>query len=210
MKNVNPDQPAVTALVESSITSYNIGGFTPVMSVFRLVPDQLKKILFECTKSFLSDVRMVTLDIDYTKGIIGAFAWIPDDSDSIRDTSTLSDKSAIRKPIYRYSQQLREFMDRFCPNDSKRIFKDENNMHLMGIPILVDRMLMIVFDANGDKFAKEYDMRDPVKTRIRLLATFAKGDDTTTYGKFRYLEVQKAIKSDLLQREPKAKKSYKY
>ena len=91
----------------------------------------------------------------------------------------------------------------------RRFFNDENNTHLVGIPILIDRMMNIILDKNGDKYANEYGTK-PVKTQIRLYANFSKGDDNHSYGRFRFLEVTKSINKEFFQREPKAKKSFKY
>lgn len=209
MTNTNLSKEQAGSLVEKAVTSFNTAGFTPVASIFRLSPDQLKTKLLEVCKTFIKDARMVTLDIDNKRGTIGAFLWLPDDSSNIRDTSTMAGNSVVRKAIYRYSPELKQFMDRFSPSDSKRLFAEENSMHLVGLPIMIDRLMFIIFDSNGERYNKEYGLAVKAKTRIRLCATFGRGDEHT-YGKLKYVEVRKEINSDLFQREPRAKKSYKY
>jgi len=209
MTNTNLTKEQAGGLVEKAVTSYNTAGFSPVASVFRLSPEQLKVQLLRCAQVFIKDAKMVTLDIDNKHGTVGAFLWLPDDSPNIRDTSTLKENSAVKKAIYRYSPELKQFMDRFSPDDSKRLFADENSMHLVGLPIQIERLLFIIFDSRGERYNKEYGLAVKAKTRIRLFANFGHGDDHT-YGKLRYIEATKSIDSDIFQKEPRAKRSCKY
>lgn len=209
-KTITPEQ--VNDLVESSITTFNVGGFAPSASVFRLVPEQLKSQLLTCARTFIKDAKTVTLEVDYKHGSVGAFVWLPENSPNIQDVSTMSENSAVRKAIHRYSQALKEFMDRFSPEDSKRPFKDENGMKLVGIPVMIEKMLYIIFDKNGNQFRNTYGTQNEIRTKIRLSATFSKSDDNDhrAYGKLRYVEVYKGLDNDVIQREPRAQKSQKF
>lgn len=185
---------------------YSISGYMPTTGTWKLTPEQIKSIVARIAKGFLSDISDVTLDVNHKNGRVAALVWIPSDSKHLRDTTTLSEISAIRKPIVRYSSELKEFMDKFCANDCKRTVNEESGLPVVGIEVLLERFLRIEFDENGEQFAREFGT-GKFKTKLTLFAHFVKGDNSE-FGKLRYIQVEKSIKSDFDRFEPKPKKSF--
>jgi hypothetical protein len=120
----------------------------------------------------------------------------------------MTDKSAIKMPITRYSQALKEFMDRFCYSENKRTINEEGGMRLAGIQIDMARVIRIIFDENGNKFSKDYNY-PKIYTTIKMTANFEKGMDGHSFGKLRYIEISKSTKSAIEEVEPRPKKSFK-
>ena len=196
------------ALTKYAAISYNPAGFLPSAVTYRVTLSQLKPVALKFIKEFLDEVENVTFITNPKSGEISTFVWLPVDSKHLRDNSTMKDNSAIKMPIIRYSNDLKEFMDRFCHNDQKRTINEEGGMRLAGIQIDLARVAKIMFDENGIKFNKDFS-GSKVPTSIRLTANFEKGTDGHNFGKLRYLEVTKSTRTGLEEAEPRPKKSFK-
>lgn len=206
-KTLTPEQTKV--LIQSAPTTFNLSSFTPTASVFKLTKDVLRSELLKQAKSYISDFSNLTLEINNKTGAIFAFVWLPNDSPHIRDNSTITEGTVIKKPIYRYSKEMKEFMDKFCESNDKRTFSDENNSPLVGIKIRIDVMLRIIFDESGYECQKRYGTQNKIRSRISLTAHFKKGTDSN-FGDLKYIEVVKKLSSDVVQMDPRPKKSFKY
>jgi len=188
--------------------TYNPAGFLPSTAVFRLTLAQLKPVVLQCVKDFLSDAVNVTFITNGKTGEVATFVWIPSDSKHLRDESTLNERSAIKVPLTRYSSDLKEFMERFCYNDNKRVISEENGMHLAGIQIDLARIMKILFDERGNTFNKTFG-GPRVQTNIKLIPNYEKGRDGQNFGRLLYLEIRKSTKSGLEETEPHPKRSFK-
>jgi len=193
-------------LVKLAPPSYSVSGYLPTSATWKLTPEQVKSIIMRIAKSFISDVKEVTLEVNHKNGNVSALVWIPNDSKHLRDNTTMSDISAIKRPIIRYSAEIREFMDKFCADDKKRTLNEESGLPIVGIEVLIERFLKIEFDESGEQFAREFG-GNKIRTKLSLYARFSKGENSD-FGKLRYIQVEKHIKSDLDKFEPKPKKSY--
>lgn len=194
-------------LVKLASMSYSVSGYVPVESVWKLTPEQIKNVVFRIAKSMLPDIDYVTLETNPKTGAIEAYVWLNNRSRHLRDNTTMNEQSAIHRPITRYSHELKEFMGKFCAKDKARTVGETTNYQVVGIEVLLERFLMIEFDANGEKYANEFGVNGKPQTRLRFGADYNKSNDDK-FGKLRYIEITKSTKSEIAQLEPKAKKSY--
>lgn len=190
------------------VTAFNSAGFAPVSSTYKLTEDQIKKEVLAVAKRYISDFKTATLEFNYKNGAVISFVWLNSNSEHLRDSSTMSEKSAIRKPITRYSKELKEFMDKFCLKDNRRIFPDERGSGVVGIVVDLRKIFRILFDDEGFQYSKENGNPTRTKSFIKLTANYHKGDNYR-FGRFKYLEIEKSLASALAQGEPKATRSYK-
>lgn len=195
-------------LTRIAATAYNTAGFAPVASTFKLTEPQIKTQVLNVAQGFISEIKMVTLDVNNKNGTVCAAVWLPKDSSHLRDTSTMNDNSAIKKPIMRYSKELKEFMDKFCFNDQKRTFSDEGGLPLVCIFVQLDRFFKIIFDDNGNEFRRKFGATGNLNTKLDLSAHFGPMGSDGRYGKFQYIRVKKYSTSDLNQLEPRARRSF--
>jgi hypothetical protein len=87
--------------------AYSISGYMPTAATWKLTPEQVKTIVLNIVKRFLNDVQNVTLDVNHKSGAVNTLVWIPIDSKNLKDTSAMSDNSAIRRSLTRYSPELK-------------------------------------------------------------------------------------------------------
>lgn len=204
----NLSQEQARVLINSAPTTFNLATFTPTASTFKLTEEVLKKELFACAKTYISDFTTLTLEVNRKTGAITAYVWLSKNSSHLQDNATNSERSAIRKPIIRYSKEIKEFMDKFCDSDKRRTFIDENSNELVGIEIRIDLMLRVIFDESGAAYQEKYGTRNRFRTKIELTAFFKKSDESN-FGKLNYVKVEKKLASDVLQHDPKPRKSHR-
>ena len=194
-------------LVKISATAYSISGYPPVGSQWKLTHDQICSIIKNHTKAWLDDVRDVTLDINHKNGALYAYVWIPNDSKHITDTSLSSGNSAINRTMTKYSSQMKEYMEKFCAKDRRRIFKEERNLPVCGLEVMIDKFMKIEFDESGYEYGQQFGEANKKKTTIFLTCNYSKDDDGH-FGKLLYLQVDKSLKSAYNSMAPRPKKSY--
>jgi len=187
-------------------TAFNIAGLAPTASVFRLTSDQIKREVLAVARTFIGEFTDCTLEFNNKTGAVYTYLWLPNNSTHLRDTSTMDGNSAIKKPIFRYSNDIKEFMAKFCRKDNQRTFNDENGMGKAAIEVEIIRFMQIIFDNDGSQYNKQFGGRK-MRTDISLTANFRKGDNNK-FGAFTFLQIEKKVQSELTQLEPKPKKSY--
>ncbi len=187
-------------------TAYNIAGLAPTASIFRLTSDQIKREVLAIARTFIPEFTDCTLEFNNKTGMVYTYLWLPNNSSHLRDTSTMDGNSAIKKPIFRYSNEIKEFMGKFCRKDNQRTFNDENGMGKAAVEVEIIRFMQIIFDNDGSQYTKQFGGRK-IRTDISLTANFRKGDNNR-FGAFTFLQIEKKVQSELTQLEPKPKKSY--
>lgn len=186
------------------ITSFNSGGFAPVASTFQLTPNQLKAEILAIAQSFISDFTDCTIDTNRNTGTVYAYVWIANNSEHVRDNSTMDANSAIKKPIPRYSKEFKEFMDKFCRGD-KRTYPDDRGLGKLALDVDILRFINIIFDRYGNEYSKKYGGR-PQKTEVGITAHFGKSENGK-FGNLRYISIQKSTYNSNRSTEPRPKKS---
>ncbi len=187
-------------------TAYNIAGLAPTGSVFKLNQDQLKKEILTVAKTFIPEFTDCTLEFNNKNGIIYAYVWLLSDSKHLRDSSPMEGNSAIRKPIYRFSKEIKEFMGKFCRKGNERTFSDDRGPGKVAIEVEIIRFMQIIFDTDGSQYSKTFSARR-MRTEIALTANFRKGSNGRM-GAFTFLQIEKRLQSEVSQMEPKPKRSY--
>ena len=109
--------------------------------------------------------------------------------------------------MIKFSPALKEYMDKFCDKDKRRIFNEERNLPLAGIEVRIDAFMRIEFDENGYQFGVTFGENYKRKTIIELTSNFSKGDDGR-FGKLMYIQVKKCVKDRLRTATPKPKRSF--
>ncbi len=188
-------------------TGFCTMGFTPVAAKFKLTESQLTEIIKNITAEFLSDVQTVTLDIDRNRGKITAFVWLPNRSPHVCDDSLAKSEFMPDKLILRYSKELKEYMEKFCDPNSRRTESAADNLPVVGIRVMIDRFLDIVFDKYGTEYSRRYGVQQ-VKTNLWFKPVFSKSNDDRPFGKFKYLEIDKCLATDRDMSIPRPRKSF--
>ena len=205
--NKNITQEQAEHLKKIAGTAYSINGFAPTESGWKLTADQICQIIKTWTKDYLSDLSDVTIDVNHKTGAIYAYVWIPRQSKNICNNELNSGNSAINRTMLKYSKELKEYMDKFCAKEDRRIFSEERNLPLAGIRVQIDRFMKLEFDENGNEYGKQFGEKFKRKTRIELTCNFAKGDDGR-FGKLQFLQVTKSVRNNFATLAPRPKKSY--
>lgn len=205
--NVNLTPQLQEQLVKIAGTVYSVNGYAPSKSGWDLTPDQICSIIKHWTRGYLKDVSDVTLDINHKTGAIYAFVWIPSNSNHICNRELEGNNSAINRSLTKFSSELKEFMDKFCSKEDRRIISEERNLPLAGIRVQIDRFIKLEFDENSYEFGKLFGEKYKRKTKIKLTCNFQKATDGK-FGKLLHVEVIKMVKSNFNNWSPKPKRSY--
>ena len=206
-QQVNLSPELQEQLVKISGTAYSISGYPPTSSEWEFTPDEICDIIKRHTSSILKDVSDVTLEVNHKSGAIYAYVWLPKNSKNICDNELNSGNSAINRTMMKFSPALKEYMDKFCEKDKKRIFNEERNLPLAGIEVRIDAFMKIELDESGYQFGKLFGDSFKRKTVIELTCNFAKGDNNS-YGKLMFIRARKYIKNRLRSQVPKPRKSF--
>ena len=194
-------------LIKIAPTAYSISGYAPTESSWKLTLDQICQIIKRQTKAYIPDVSDVTIDINHKSGSIYAYVWLPKNSKFICNKELEGNDSAISKTMTKFSPEIKEYMDKFCLKENKRIFQEEKNLPLAGILVQIERFMKIEFDENGFEYGKLFGEKYKKRATISLTCNFTKGDDNR-FGKFSYLQVDKSLKGIGDVSAPKPRRSY--
>lgn len=182
-------------------TSYNMAGIAPVESVFKMDADDLKKAIMTICKAYVDDIESVTFLTDGS-GKVTTFAWISKDSKHLRDRSITNGDSIIGRPITRYSTEIKEFMNIFCPEKMKKAICEADAQPLRGIILDLDKFIQIIFDADGSELAKISNSQRRVRCNIGCKWGYHRANGNPFYG-VSYLTVRKGIQSPYMRKEPR-------
>lgn len=194
-------------LARVGCTGYSIHGYQPSAGEWRLTLEQVKEIIFNITKTYLDDIREATVEIDHSKGNLYAYVWIPTRSKHITNNDLNVGNAAVRKSMIVYSTQMKEFMEKFCDKNCRRLLPEEHDNDIRGIEVNIAKFMKIEFDENAFEYGKITKDAFKRRTRISLRANFLSGDDGR-YGKLQFLEVRKEVKSSIQNYQPRPRRSY--
>lgn len=194
-------------LAKISVTGYSCNGYPPARGEWDLTPDQVRQIIKNHTKTFLTDVKDVTLEVNHNTGSVYGYVWLPNNSKHVCDTELNTQNAAINRTMTKYSSQLNEYMDKFCAKNKKRVVAAEGNVPMVGIEVLVDKFMRLEFDETGIQYGRLFGESNKRKTRITCSCEFTKGDDGR-YGKLCIIHVSKSLRTGYNSLSPRPKKSY--
>jgi hypothetical protein len=193
---------------QTGALSYNDGGHIPVGHIWHFTPDYVKKEALKHCQNEIRDFKEVTLYFDRNTGRISVCAWLPWNSEHLIDKSVDRDHDVKlgSKYIKRQSEDLRQFMNRYCRNEQRRIGDDEGNSRLKGIEIDVSKILHVMIDGSGQQYRNAFDKTYNTNAKVEYCPMCEESNDKR-YGKLVFIEVTKKVKS-AINREPKLKRSF--
>lgn len=194
--NLEEDKQRMLARLGS--ISYNIGGFLPNATEWCLTLNQIKDIIFEISKAYLSDLYSVTVDDDYHDGgKLHGFAWLPADSENVTNKNLIREKAVVRRSTIVYSDALKEYMDKFAVGVGNkkypRLIPAVRNEGYKGIELDIQKFMRVEFDENSYEYGKLIGNNFKRKMKITLIPVYEK-DRNQRFGKFQYLKVRKEHK----------------
>lgn len=182
-------------LMPISAPSYNLAGVAPVASTFRFTADALKNEILRIGRSYVDDFYAAGIDINPKNGTLTASIWIPSDSPNICDNALKRSDLPIKKTIRSMSPKLKEFIDKYAVNNAKRTFKGEGTSAYEYVIVDLAKILCVTMDTNGVAYQKETGMHNVIRTRLKLTVVCDEHATGSKFGKLRYVEVTKMVKS---------------
>ena len=204
----NKDQNvAFERLKATGSLTYSQSGYAPCEVKWELTPEQIIDIVKKQSKAFIDDIDKVKLDINNRKGCIAAFVWVAKNSRHSCNNDLKSSNSAINRSMMRYSDDIKEFMSKFCYQNEKRVISADQGVPLVGIRVAIERFMRIEFDESGSQYASKYGAKNQGKAELTLTSIFDKGDDGR-FGKLQCIVVSKKLKNRFSGYKPRPKKSF--
>ena len=210
---------AAKALIPTSITAFTLSGFTPAESVYQLTAAQVKEMVKKIADSYLDDTTGVDIEMSRVPGGDGkktqwepiAYIGLPVDSKHVISKSGNKEESAIRnRTIVNYSQELREFLDKFCDKDFRRPMRNQGGT--LSIRCRLTEFIAIEFDEKGLEYKKMIpaDMQKwSRKADFAVKPYFNQPKDNGgEAGNLKYIEIRKYFRNVKDQRNLLPKKSY--
>lgn len=195
-------------LIRMAATSHNLWGLPPSASEWTLTESQLRDIIKMQATAYLDDITDITMEGNPRSGMIDTYVWIPSNSHHVVDNSLKSNGSIIAKPMRVYSKEMKEFMDKYCFKNEKRLFNDENRSAKSGVRINLETVLKIFFDERGQNYEKVLGTRDRRNKKVTFRSILRENDNRRGYLDVIGLHVRKAYVSRDNGDRPVAKKSY--
>lgn len=197
-------------LAKAAATGYSISGYLPVSSEWKLTEAQIKDIIMRITRQYLDDAKTVTLMVDHRSGAIYAYVTIPANSKHVTSHKLNNSDSAIKRSMKEYSQQMKEFMNKFCEKNNQRLLPGERNNSVLGIQVEIPKFMRIEFDENGYEYGKQIGDRFKRRTKIKLYPNFLRPKDGVNgnFGAFNFMRVIKTIEGDVDKDDWRPKRSY--
>lgn len=183
-------------------TSYNMAGIAPVESIFKMDADELAKAILTICKAYVDDIESVTFETTGS-GKVHTIAWIPRNSKHLTDNTITRGDSLITRPVTRYSPEIKEFMNLFCPEKMKKgTFDADGGVALRGTVLDLDKFLTIIFDRDGSELAKVSGSNRRVRCELRCDWGFHRANGNPFHS-VSYLTVHKWISSPFIRKQPR-------
>lgn len=205
---LNLDEQKQKMLARAGALPYTLHGYQSVSAEWDLTIDQIQEIITKITRGYLDDLQTVTIEVDHRRGALYAYVWIPKDSKNITDNSLKGGNSSVNRSMTQFSKQIREFMDKFCLKENKRLLPAGNDNTVKGIEVAIERFMKVEFDENGFEYGKLIGQNFKRKTKLTLVPHFVDGDGDQRFGKLQYLEVSKRVKTNFDTKNPKPRRSF--
>lgn len=156
--------------------NYNTIGLRPVKTTFNMDCESIIAAIKTIASKEIDGIQDVTYEHDRKTGTVLWFIWFDSNSDHFIDRSTAN--TAIGRNIPRYSQQFQDFARKFgwCEADDdpehgsskvnlKSIVRNNQNQEirrrLTCLQISINPFLVIMFDANGGAYQREFGQNTP-------------------------------------------------
>lgn len=205
---LNLDEQKQKMLARLGALPYTLHGYQSVSAEWDLTIDQIQEIITKITKGYLEDLQTVTIEIDHRRGALYAYVWIPKDSKNITDNTLKSGNSSVSRSMISFSKNIREFMDKFCLKENKRLLPAGNDNTVKGIEVAIERFMKVEFDETGFEYGKQISQGFKRKTKLTLIPHFVDGDGDQRFGKLQYLEVSKRVKTNFDTKNPRPRRSF--
>ena len=201
------DGSNVERLKATGSLTYSQSGYSPSKAEWELTADQIREIIKKQAKVYIEDIDTVTSDVNHRTGAVSAFVWLPKNSRHVCNNDLRSSNSAVNRSMTRYSNEIKEFMNKFCDESDRRIVSADEGVPLVGIRVAISRFMVLEFDESGTQYAEKYGTKNQRKAKISLTSYYSKGDDGR-FGQLQYTTVTKKLKNRFTGYNPKPKKSY--
>lgn len=195
-------------LIRMAATSHNLWGLPPSASEWTLTENQIIDIVKQQASAFLDDISYVTTQGNPRTDMIETYVWVPSNSHNIVDNSLKNNGSVITKSMRVYSKEMKEFMDKYCYPNEKRLFSDDLRSPNSGVKVNLEVALKIFFDEKGQNYEKVFGIRDRRTKKVTFRSILRQNDNHRSFHDVIGLHVRKSYVSRDNGDKPIAKKSY--
>ena len=200
----NSNQNQNVEINKIAAAAVTMTGRVPTDIVWRFTPADVKKDILLIVNPVFGNLTVDDIGLYLTENgdRVGAMVKIPKDSRHIQDKS--SKDLIINKPVYNYSGELKELMDRFCPKNAKKLIPDADNRYF-DIPLDLERIYTVVIDKSGEYAKNMLKNEQPLKCNLQISVLRDRNDPK----RIKMLEVTKSTKS-LSRKEPRPTKNFNW
>lgn len=179
-------------------------GRMPSDVTWRFTPLDVKKDILMVIAPVFGDLTVddVGLFLDESGNRCGAMVKIPKDSGHITDKT--SKDLLVRNPIFSYSKELKELMEKYCPKNAQKLIQDVDKRYF-DIAIDLEKVYKVVLDTNGEYAKKQCGNEHAYKTELSVVTLRDRNDPK----RLKMIEVTKSGKS-VFKKEPRPTKSYNF
>lgn len=179
-------------------------GRMPSEVTWRFTPLDVKKDILMVIAPVFGDLTVddVALFLDESGNRCGAMIKIPKDSGHITDKT--SKDLLVRNPIFSYSKELKELMEKYCPKNAQKLIPDKDRRYF-DIAIDLEKVYRVVLDTNGEYAKKQCGTEHAYKTELSVVTL----RDRNNPDRLKMIEVTKSGKS-VFKKEPCPTKSYNF
>lgn len=184
--------------------SITMTGRMPSDLTWRFTPLDVKKDILMVVESVIEDVTVddIGLFLDESGNRVGAMVKIPKDSRHITDKTARD--LLVRNPIFTYSKELKEMMEKYCPKNAQKLIPDADKRYF-DIAIDLEKVYTVVLDKNGEYAKQKCGTENAYKTQLSIAVLRDRNDPK----RIKMIEVIKSGKS-VFKKEPRPTKSYNF
>lgn len=152
----NEKKENIEGLKKLSSIAYSLSGWLPSSVSWELTKEQYTGIILKFAKQFLGEeVRGVQIDPDRKNGmyIIRTYILLSKNSPHLFSNELNNPEYAVKKKVRKLSNELNEFMKRFCTQDMDQVIYDDS---FNAIEIDAMRIIKLEMDEQGIEYGKIY------------------------------------------------------
>ena len=186
--------------------TYNLKGFEPIYSGFRITTDQFRNFVMEVANNEIGGAKAVSIEHNKETGKVGVFIWFDSNSTHFIDNGTQN--SMLNTGLRRNSPQFEAFAEKFGWSESdddpehgstkvrmKSIMVNNQDWNykdpVIGMRVGVYKFLFLLFDVYGKAYNNEFHASSP-KMRIWYRWEF-RGGESGKYQNLIALTVEKSL-----------------
>jgi len=186
--NPNPQNEEPQEQRKYPQAAYNTEGWVAQSCIFRITKDQFEKAVLKIAKGYIKDFYQCIFEPGHN-GNNALLLWLPSDSEHLINKRS-TQGTYLKRPVKEYSQELREFMKKFCretPNsppvtDSRYRFGtviglnqyDNAAKNYTAIVVNPKIFMDILFDCNGVAYQKEFSEKRATYTDVTVEMCYEK------------------------------------